>query len=225
VDEHSPLRKNLYPYRKMAKGPNDWIYHYDKILVETVVMNDPELPGTILRLPAVYGPGDNRHSFFPYVKRMDDRRPAILLSEDHARWRWTHDYVENVAAAIALTVLDDRAAGKIYNVGEELTPTTEERVRLLAHITGWNGQIVKLPRASIPKYLRDTYNYSRDLAYDTNRIRRELGYRESLSVEEAIRRTIDDLRAQPPAFNAADYDYAAEDDALAAAHTASPQRK
>jgi nucleoside-diphosphate-sugar epimerase len=130
-----------------------------------------------------------------------------------------------VAAAIALTVLDDRAAGRIYNVGEELTLTTEERVRLLAQITGWNGQIVKLPRASIPKYLRDTYNYSRDLAYDTNRIRRELGYRESLSVEEAIRRTIDDLRAQPPAFDTADYDYAAEDDALTAAHTAAPQRK
>ena len=25
----------------------------------------------------VHGPGDNQHRLFPYLKRMDDRRPAI----------------------------------------------------------------------------------------------------------------------------------------------------
>jgi len=107
--EGSPLRRSLYPYRKMAKGPEDWIYHYDKISLERVVMSDPELPTTILRLPAVYGPGDNRHGISAHLKRMDDQRPAILLDENQARWRWSHGYVENVAAAITLAVTDDRA--------------------------------------------------------------------------------------------------------------------
>ena len=53
LGEESPLRTNLYPYRKVAKGPDDWIYNYEKILVERVVMGNSELRGTILRLPAV----------------------------------------------------------------------------------------------------------------------------------------------------------------------------
>ncbi len=212
--EDSPLRKNFYPYRKTAKSPDDWVYHYDKILVERVVMADAELPGTILRLPAVYGPGDSSHRFFSHLKRMDDRRPAILLDEDQARWRWSHGYVENVAAAIALAVTDDRARGRIYNVGEESAPTTGERVQMLAELMGWAGEIVTLPRGSLPFHIRDAYHYSQDLAYDTSRIRSELGYREIVSVDEGLRRTVAWLREHPPLIDVAQYDYAAEDVAM-----------
>jgi nucleoside-diphosphate-sugar epimerase len=217
--EDSPLRKNFYPYRQTAKGSNDWIYNYEKILVERVVMSDPEFPGTILRLPAVYGPGDGRHGFSAHLKRMDDGRPAILLDENQARWRWSHGYVENVTAAITLAVTDDRASGQIYNVGEESVPTTAERARRLAKLVGWTGEIVTLPRNALPGHLRDAHNYSRDLAYDTSRIRSELGYKETVSVDEGLRRTIAGLRAHPPAFDAAQYDYAAEDEALKGAKT------
>jgi nucleoside-diphosphate-sugar epimerase len=204
----------------MAKGPDDFIYNYEKILVERVVMSHPELAGTVLRLPAVYGPGDNRHSFSAHLKRMDDGRPAILLDENQARWRWSHGYVENIAAAITLAITDDRARGRIYNVGEESVRTTAERVRLLAKLVGWTGEIVTLPRASLPTNLRDAYNYSQDLAYDTSRIRSELGYKETVSVDEGLRRTIAGLRSNPPALDAAQFDYAAEDAALEAAKTA-----
>lgn len=212
--EESPLRKNSYPYRKTAKGPDDWVHHYDKILVERVIMADAELPGTILRLPAVYGPGDSSHRFFSHLKRMDDRRPAILLDEDQARWRWSHGYVENVAAAISLAVTDDRARGRIYNVGEESAPTTGERVQMLAELVGWAGEIVTLPRGSLPLHLRDAHHYSQDLAYDNSRIRSELGYREKVSVDEGLRRTVAWLREHPPLIDAAQYDYAAEDAAM-----------
>lgn len=220
LSEESPLRKNLNPYRKMAKGPDDWIYSYEKIQVERVVMSDPELPGTILRLPAVYGPGDGRRGFSAHLKRMDDRRPAILLDENQARWRWSHGYVENIAAAIVLAITDDRASGRIYNVGEGSVPTTAERVRLLAKLVGWTGEIVPLPRASLPPHLRDAYHYSEDLAYDTSRIRIELGYKEVVPVEEGLRRTVAWLRAHPRAADPAQYDYAAEDAALTAVKTA-----
>lgn len=218
--EDSPLRQSLYPYRKMAKGSDDWICHYEKILVEQEVMSDREISGTILRLPAVYGAGDNRHGFFGHLKRMDDRRPIILLDENHARWRWSHGYVENVAAAIALAVTDDHANGRIYNVGEEFVPTTAERVRLIGNVAGWGGDIVTFARSSLPPHLRDSYNYVQDLAYDTSRIRRELGYQEVVSVDEGLRFTIASLRAHPPSINAAQFDYAAEDAALEAAKTA-----
>jgi nucleoside-diphosphate-sugar epimerase len=219
LSEESPLRRNLYPYRKQSKDPGDLLYNYEKILVERAVMSDPELAGTILRLPAVYGPGDNRHGFSAHLKRMDDGRPAILLDENQARWRWSHGYVENIAAAITLAVTDDRASGRIYNVGEESVPTTAERVRLLAKLVGWPGDIVRLPRTSPPLHLRDAYNYSQDLAYDTTRIGSELGYKETVSVDEGLRRTIAELRLHPLALDAAQFDYAAEDAALEAAKT------
>jgi len=217
--EDSPLREHFYPYRKIAKGPDDWLYHYDKILMERVVMNNSELPATILRLPAVYGPGDTNHRLFSQLKRMDDNRPAILLDENQAHWRWSHGYVENIAAAIVLAVTNDRASGRIFNVGEDSVPTTAERVRLLATPVGWSGKIVTLPRTSLPLHLRDAHDYSQDLAYDTGRIRSELGYRAVVPVDEGLRRTVAWLRAHPPALDAAQYDYAAEDAALAIAET------
>src|SRR5947209_13722881 len=56
--EDAPLRDNLYPYRAHAPGPGDRMFDYEKILVERAVLSDPGLPGTVLRLPMVYGPGD-----------------------------------------------------------------------------------------------------------------------------------------------------------------------
>lgn len=38
-------------------------------------------------LPAIYGPGNNHHRTFEYLKRMDDRRPATLLNKVRASWR------------------------------------------------------------------------------------------------------------------------------------------
>lgn len=220
LHEDSPLREAFYPYRKIAKGPDDWIYNYDKILMERAVASDPDLPATILRLSAVYGPGDTNHRLFSYLKRMDDDRPAILLDENHAHWRWSHGYVENVAAAIALAATDDRASGRIYNVGEKSVPTSVDRVRSLAKLVGWTGKIVTFPRESLPPHLHDACDYSQDLAYDTGRIRSELGYGEAIPVDEGLRRTVTWLRAHPPKLDAAQFDYTAEDAALALAETA-----
>lgn len=80
IGEDAPLRSVLYPYRRVAKGPDDPRYSYDKIPVERAVMSDPDLPGTVLRLPATYGPGDRQHRLFEYLKRMDDGRPFIYAS-------------------------------------------------------------------------------------------------------------------------------------------------
>ncbi len=116
--EDAPLRTQLYPYRAQARSEDDFLYHYDKIPVERAVMNDDRLPGTVLRLPKVYGPREPQRRLREYVRRMADGRPAILLEEAQAQWRWTRGYVENVAAAIALAAIDERAAGRIYNIGE-----------------------------------------------------------------------------------------------------------
>src|SRR5437870_13235909 len=106
------------------------------------------LPGTVLRLPMVYGPGDPLHRFFPMLKRMMDRRTRILLFDEMAAWRSPRGYVENVAAAIALAACSDRAVGEIYNVAEEPAFSELEWARQIAAQARWDGEFTVLPRRS-----------------------------------------------------------------------------
>ncbi|RKX76944.1 MAG: NAD-dependent dehydratase [Spirochaetes bacterium] len=220
IPEGAPLRRRLYPYRneppRDMEDPQKWIDDYDKILVERVVMSYPDLPGTILRLPMVYGPGDKQHRLFEYLKRMDDRRPVILLDKGLAQWRWTRGYVENVASAIALVVRDESSAGRIYNLGEvEALPETGW-VEAIGKAAEWNGEIVVVPTGCLPAHLHPNINTRQHMVVDTTRIREELGYRENVDRDEALRRTVHWERTHPPQEpDLTMFDYASEDAVLA----------
>lgn len=215
LTERSALRGKLYPYRERV-DPGHRLYDYDKILVEKVYLGSPELPGTILRYPMVYGPGDPQHRFFPYIKRMEDGRPAILLDIGLAGWRWTRGYAANVAAAVALAVTDERAAGRIYNVGQERALTEAAWVKAIGAATGWQGKVVAVTRERLPPYLVPDVNTTQDLVVDTSRIREELGFREEVSFEEGLSRTVAWERAHPPDdVDPESFDYLAEDRVLA----------
>jgi nucleoside-diphosphate-sugar epimerase len=153
LTEEAPLRERLYPYREQAKGLADMAFDYEKILVERAVLHHRELPGMVLRLPKVYGPGDAKHHLFEYLKRMDDHRPAILLEEGQALWRWTRGYVENVAAAIALAATKKGCEHAAYNVGEEVALTESEWVGRIGESAGWQGQIKSVPGHLLPHHL------------------------------------------------------------------------
>jgi nucleoside-diphosphate-sugar epimerase len=47
-----------------------------------------------------------------------------------------------------------------------------------------------LPVSEIPANTNPDFNYAQDIAYDTRRIRAELGYKEPISYQEGIRRTL-----------------------------------
>ena len=155
LNEDAPLREQLFPYREAASSKGDLKYWYDKILVENSVRGRTELPGTVLRLPKVYGPGENADLATIYGFR------------HQPQWRWTHGYVDNVAKAIALAVCDPRAANNVFNVGEAHTPTMAERLS-------------RLPERDVPLATEDPKNFAQDIAYDTSKIRRELGFCEDV---------------------------------------------
>jgi nucleoside-diphosphate-sugar epimerase len=116
-----------------------------------------------------------------------------------------------MAAAIALAVVDDRAAGRIYNVGEPESLSEAEWARRVGQAVGWNGRVVIKPGGPLSAEPEDILH----LSMDTARIRAELGYREALPHDEALRRTIEWERAHPPEkIDPAQFDYAAEDAVL-----------
>ncbi len=219
LKEDAALRKKIYPYRlnkpRAQDDPQKALDDYDKILVENVIMGESELPGTILRLPMVYGPGDSQHRLFEYVKRMDDKRPAIILEQGLANWQWSRGYVENIADAIALAITNENSKNRIYNVGEPDALTLAEWVKKIGQIADWQGKVVIVSRDKLPPDTVTNINTNQHLVVDTTQIRKELGYSESIPLNEAIRRTIDWERSHPPdKIKPEAFDYATEDKIL-----------
>jgi len=165
LTEDSPLRTALYPYRKPETATSELAYYYEKILVEKAAFDDPATPSVVLRLPKVYGPEGNQDLATVYRYR------------HLGSWRWTHGYVENVAEAIALAATHPAAVRRIYNVGEEYTPTVEERLK-------------SLPPSDLAPDDRQHFADLQNIAYDTTRIRSELGYREPVAYEGGLYRTL-----------------------------------
>ena len=194
LTEDAPLRATRHPYRAKSGGPGDMAHDYEKILVEAAVAGHADLPATILRLPFVYGPGDPQRRLRPYLERM--RGPEILLDRAKASWRWTRGYVEDVGEAVALAAGDERAAGRTYNVGEEDSLTEAEWVRAIGEAAGWSGEVRGVPAGELPEGVAEPFDFSQDLAVDTRRIRKELGFREPVGRAEGLRRTVDWERAQ-----------------------------
>jgi nucleoside-diphosphate-sugar epimerase len=220
LTEESPLRTTLQTYPpaqiKALQVVFGWLDdEYDKIPVERAVLNDPALPGIVVRLPMIYGPGDHLARFYPLLKRMDDGRPAILFEKGWAAWRTPRGYVENVAAAIALAAVSENAKG-VYNVSEEPAYSELEWARKIAQATGWTGEFVVTSKDRLPPHLAPPGNSAQHWTADSSRIRRELGYREPINEPEAIRRTIEWQRGNASAapFNLHTFDYEAEDAAL-----------
>ena len=223
LTEESPLRTvhQTYPPERIRalREIFPWLdEEYDKIPVERAVLSEPALPGTVLRLPMIYGPGDRLHRFHPYVRRMEDGRPFILFEGGWAAWRSPRGYIENVAAALALAAVSPRSAGCVYNVAEQPAFSELEWARKIGDAFGWPGRLIVLPRDRVPPSLVATGNTAQHWEADSSRIRRELGYREPVPVAEAIRRTIEWERANPPS-GFGPFDYTAED---AAAGITSP---
>lgn len=159
--ETSPLRERLYPYRSPAADSAALDHWYEKIHVERAVMGNARLPGTVLRLPKVYGPQE------------PERLATVHGFRHHPDWRWTHGFIDNVAAAIALAVTDRRAVGHIFNIGEATTPTMAERL-------SW------LPGLDVAPLPDDGKDFRQDIAYDTSKIRDVLGFKEVVDERAAM---------------------------------------
>jgi nucleoside-diphosphate-sugar epimerase len=221
LTEDSPLRTQAQTYSAEAlagaRAAFSWIdQEYDKVQVEQAIRSNPELPATILRLPMVYGPGDPLHRLYPIVKRMHDGRPAILHEQSFAEWVPCRGYVENVAHAIALAAISEGFAGCVYNVAEPDPYTEAEWTDKVGGVVGWRGRIIVMPRHQAPRHLILPYKFEQHLFMDSTRIRAELGYSEFVPIDEALRRTVEWEQANPPQrIDPAQYDYPAEDEAVA----------
>jgi|SRR5215469_1821622 len=221
LTEDSPVRSNRQLYSpeivKTLQSIFAWLNdRYDKVAVEEAILNSSDTAGTVLRLPMVYGPGDPLHRFFPLLKRLSDGRTTVLLADYLAAWRGPRGYVENIAHAIARAATSEKAAGRVYNICDEPTLSELAWQTRIARQARWSGKFVVLPRERTPRHLLQPGNAAQQIVASSERIRTELDYQEIVDIDEAIRRTIAWEKNNPPTtINPQQFDYAAEDAALA----------
>lgn len=229
IPEDVPTR----PAEPVAMRLGNQTVPYSKAAVEATVREAQaagDFPATILRLPAVYGPGDPLAREWFFVRRVLDGRRRIALP-DGGLGLFHRGYVDDVARAVVLALESPQAVGRTYNVGHERVLTVRGIAELVAQVMDHEWEIVSVPAEWLPP--TNPYAPSCPIVYDLSRIRAELGYREAVSLEEGMRQTVAWLMANPPApeeWGLARYlshdafDYAAEDAAIASSFAATDNR-
>jgi nucleoside-diphosphate-sugar epimerase len=195
--EDDPLRSFRYPYRNNDRRPkaveNDILEDYDKIILEEAAFGDSRFQTTVLRPPMIFGPGDKQRRFAWAIEAVKTGG-VIPLDERAAKWPNSYGYVTDIAEAIALAALSSKAAGRIYNVGQDFARTPIEWLLTFGVVMGKRIEVETVP-ADQKGLLWDRAEAS-DLRYpltlDTTRIRDELGFTEPTPELDAIRATVAD---------------------------------
>lgn len=189
LSETSPVRIKHYPFRAQAVHRSDMMYSYEKLDVEEVLRSG-RLASTVMRLPMVYGEGDRQRRLSGYLKKLKEGAEKITLGQTHAAWRTTRGYVLNMAHAMALAVLDGKSAGQTYNVADETTLTEHDFVKKVIEAGGFPARVEVLPDIEIPAKERYPGDARYHLVVDSSKIRRELGYRDMVPLEQGIEATV-----------------------------------
>lgn len=217
IGEDAPLRSGLYLPPHTSE--------YDKIGAERAALAAAEsgkIEVTILRFPALYGPGAVREWY--WVKRVLDGRSLIALP-DGGLSLFHRGFAANVARAVGLA-LERGRSGMAYNVGDQFVYSVRQITEMIAGIMGHSWEIASVPAGLWPH--GTPYSAPSHLVYDVAKITNELGYEDAVSHAEALRLTVEHLVANPPdrvpSVSPQAFDYAAEDEAIRRARLAEDPR-
>ena len=136
-DLHRPAREDDSPQPVSAYGRS-------KLLGEKVVMELSQVPWTILRPAAVYGPRDS--DFFNAFKSV--RQRIMPLINRGARYL-SLIYVRDLAEAVCCCLENGRAVGKIFHVAAEPPCTDKALFQEIARQMGVRPLRLNLPSATL----------------------------------------------------------------------------
>ena len=161
---------------------------YDKILLEDAALGNDRFETTVIRAPMIFGPGDKQRRF-AWATEAVSKGGRIALDARAADWGNSYGHVTDVAEAMVMAALSPAAAGRIYNVGQDFVRTPVVWLERFAALLDREITIEIVPPEA--KGLLFERAEANDLSYpltlDTTRIREELGFREVLSEDEALR--------------------------------------
>ena len=182
VREDDPLLRdpNVHKMSAAVVATEDRILEHDK---------KGDYRATIFRYPNIYGPRMLSPREWCIIRRVRDGRKFMVLPFGGLTFH-ERSYAENAAHAFMLAVEKPSiAGGQVYNIAEERMYCLRDWAEMTLHILGASLEFLDLPwdwaEAGKP-YVRHWHHK----VMDSTRIRQQLGYKETVPVEEAMRRTV-----------------------------------
>jgi nucleoside-diphosphate-sugar epimerase len=184
-------------------------YGATKLAAEALVLQGRDVMRvTILRLPVVYGPRD-RGNMRRLIEAIAKRRFFVPGSGENVK---TMVAVDNVAHAAVLVASDPRAAGQLYVVTDARPSTLSEIVSAVSTGLGLKRPPPKMPftvlwaagrfadalhgglGVTLPVSADQIRKLASNTRYSGERIRRELGFKPRVGLEEGIASAIAGFR-------------------------------
>jgi nucleoside-diphosphate-sugar epimerase len=148
---------------------------------------------THLRYPIVYGPLHLGPPEWPMMRRVRDGRRRLIVPGAGATVL-SRGFSRNLVHAIMLAHdHPDLSAGQIYNICDDGLLSNRQWIGLLSQLLGHEFELVDVPFSFLPKGFRATATqllYPFHRVMDTTRVKTHLGYREVVSVEQALEQTV-----------------------------------
>ncbi len=175
--------------------------NYDKVLMERAVLaacQEGDFPATVIRYPVIYGPGrSGGYREWALIRRVLDSRDRLALPGKAFRIPAARGYHKNLAAGVVSALESDAAVGKVYNLADVECQTLPQIAKEIAKTLGHEWEIIE-----IPDDVWEGDIYSGPLCqYDLSRVSRDLGVRDVVAVEEALRETVLWQLENPPEPN------------------------
>lgn len=177
---------------------------------------------TYVGYPILYGPRQPGPHDWCIVRRILDGRRQFIIADGGIKVE-SRAYVENAAHATLLAVdQPEVSAGRRYTVADEKLYTMRQRIESIARHLNHEFEFIDMPwDLALPCHVLWRHSRTHRIR-DTHRVQDELGYRDLVAADEAMRRSVDWLVANRPAPGSeADiqlgdpFDYAREDRLIA----------
>jgi len=169
-------------------------YGMSKLEAEQALRRIAEETGlevVIVRPPLVYGPGVGGN-FLRMMNWINRGMPMPLGSIRNSR---SLIYLDNLVEALAASVTHTRAAGKIFLVSDGEDVSTPELIRRLARAMGRPARLLPFPlvllrlAGSLAGKSAEIERLAGSLRVDISKIRRELGWTPTFSMDQGMRDT------------------------------------
>ena len=192
ADEDAPIRPADYYQRTKYEGE-----------VELQRCSTDDLPWSIVRPTAIYGPGDPERFVMLYRRVLKGTFPMFGAGTAH----YHPVYVDNLVDLFLLTAEKDEAIGRTYLGGDAEHLSIRDLVLRIAGALGVEVKIVRLPfwplygiacvvegvctplKLKPPIFRRRVDWFRQNRAFDISRARNELGYEPRIGIDEGLRLT------------------------------------
>jgi len=164
---------------------------------ETMLAREADLPWTVIRPPAVFGPADHSLRIAAYIQRVEDGGPVLVPVESYERQAglaWVKDI--GYACALACDLRKD-LTHQAFNAAFDGV-SLRDLIEGIAQATGRPARLHPIPFAQLPDgaspYGPDP---RRSAGYDLDLARRSLGFEPS-ALEDALAETLAWYRVARP---------------------------